>query len=139
MAQFNSASNENSIALEALHRDVIDLRADIAAHAQDLLQGLCGSAVVPAQHRPAIENLCHYLSLRHRDLRVLQRELMWRGLSSLGRLESRVLPTLDAVSAALSGLQGVASHLDELSESKFFAGERSLRKRGLRPIGLGVF
>ncbi|MGV1953504.1 pyruvate kinase [Agrobacterium vitis] len=127
MAQSNFVSNENSIALEALHRQINDLRADIAAHAQDLLQGLCGSAVVPLQHRPAIENLCHYLSLRHRDLRVLQRELMWRGLSSLGRLESRVLPTLDAVSAALSGLQGVASHLDGLSESKFFAGERSLR------------
>ena len=39
-------------------------------------------------------NLAHYLALRHHDLRDLQRELMRRGLSSLGRLESRVLLTL---------------------------------------------
>ena len=44
----------------------------------------------------AVANLAHYLALRHHDLRPLQRQMMWRGLSSLGRLESRVLPTLDA-------------------------------------------
>ncbi len=46
-------------------------------------------------------NLAHYLAFRHHDLRDLQRELMRHGLSSLGRLESRVLITLDTVAAAL--------------------------------------
>jgi len=36
-------------------------------------------------------NLAHYLAFRHHDLRELQLELMRHGLSSLGRLESRVL------------------------------------------------
>ena len=51
---------------------------------------------------PAIVNLGHYLALRHHDIRPLQRRLMALGLSSMGRLESRVLPTIDAVLFALS-------------------------------------
>ena len=46
-------------------------------------------------------NLAHYLALRRRDLRPLQRVLMRYGLSSLGRLESRVLVTLDSVADVL--------------------------------------
>ena len=44
------------------------------------------SSLVRAQR----QNLAHYLAFRHHDLRELQRELMRHGLSSLGRLESRV-------------------------------------------------
>jgi pyruvate kinase len=51
-------------------------------------------------------NLAHYLALRRRDLRGLQRALMRHGLSSLGRLESRVLVTLDAVADALAAAGG---------------------------------
>jgi pyruvate kinase len=51
---------------------------------------------------PAAENLAHYLSLRSRDLSGLQTELSERGLSSLGRCEAQVLPTLDAVTEALA-------------------------------------
>ena len=46
-------------------------------------------------------NLAHYLALRHEDLRQLQLALMPWGLSSLGRIEARVLPNLDAVIATL--------------------------------------
>jgi pyruvate kinase len=49
-------------------------------------------------------NLAHYIVLRRRDLRPLQDELTLLGLSSLGRLESRVLPGLDAVIAALAAI-----------------------------------
>jgi pyruvate kinase len=49
-------------------------------------------------------NLAHYLAFRHHDLRDLQRELMRHGLSSLGRLESRVLVTLQVVETALEAL-----------------------------------
>jgi pyruvate kinase len=49
------------------------------------------------------DNLAHYLAFRHHDLRTLQRELMRHGLSSLGRLESRVMVTLNCVVAALEG------------------------------------
>jgi pyruvate kinase len=46
-------------------------------------------------------NLLHYLAMRQRDLRELQVTLSQRGLSSLGRSESAVLATLQAVRARL--------------------------------------
>jgi pyruvate kinase len=66
-----------------------------------------------ARWRPEIENrsfaasaanLAHYVALRGRDLRALQEALVPLGLSSLGRLEGRVLANLDAVLAALSSI-----------------------------------
>lgn len=73
-------------------------------------------------------NLAHYLALRHRDLRPLQRPLMRLGLSSLGRLESRVLPGLQAVRAALAALAGRPAEAGPASEA-FFAGEARLAER----------
>jgi pyruvate kinase len=70
-------------------------------------------------------NLAHYLALRRLDLRPLQRPLTALGLSSLGRLESRVLPTLIAVRSALSALLGREPD-PELSTGDFFAGEARL-------------
>lgn len=73
-------------------------------------------------------NLAHYLELRHHDLRPLQRQLMLLGLSSLGRLESRVLPTLLAVRAALAALSGHPGE-DSPPAEWFFAGEQRLAER----------
>src|SRR5215475_16126281 len=67
------------------------------------------------------DNLAHYMAFRRRDLRALQRSLMSLGLSSLGRLESRVLPTLVAVKAALAALAGLPREEGPRSEA-FFAG-----------------
>lgn len=61
--------------------------------------------ITRASFAESAANLAHYVALRHRDLRSLQRPLMVLGLSSLGRLESRVLPTLAAVKAALAALE----------------------------------
>ncbi|NMF84800.1 pyruvate kinase [Nodosilinea sp. P-1105] len=55
---------------------------------------------------PSALNLAHYLVLRRHDLRSLQTALMPWGLSSLGRIEARVMPNLDAVIATLSQLCG---------------------------------
>lgn len=49
-------------------------------------------------------NLIHYLSVRQHDLRDLQVDLGRLGLSSLGRMESHVLATLDAVLSLLHKL-----------------------------------
>lgn len=57
--------------------------------------------------RKAGENLAHYVAIRQHDLRDIQRDLAALGLSSLGRMEKCVLPTLDAVDYALSRLLGV--------------------------------
>ncbi len=73
-------------------------------------------------------NLAYYLALRSEDLRQLQLALMPWGLSSLGRIESRVLPNLDAVIATL----GAVCHQDPYllphrpSLDAFVAGDRLL-------------
>ena len=65
---------------------------------------------LPAIQRPAFRaaaaNLAHYLALRRRDASLLQTELSALGLSSLGRSEAKVLPSLDAVIATLARLAG---------------------------------
>jgi pyruvate kinase len=89
-------------------------------------------------------NLAHYLALRHHDLRDLQRELMRHGLSSLGRLESRVLLTLRTVESALGALvSGAHTAPDWLpSNEEFFRGEMQLHTNtqallGGEPDGAG--
>ena len=77
---------------------------------------------------PGLVNLAHYVALRRGDLRPLQWQLMWRGLSSLGRLESRVLPTLDAALAALAALAGRPAPFPPPTEEQFFAGQERLER-----------
>ncbi|MBZ0285851.1 MAG: hypothetical protein K8L97_34310 [Anaerolineae bacterium] len=85
--------------------------------------------------RPAIKrrdflisalNLAYYLALRRRDLRPLQTALMPWGLSSLGRVEARVMPNLDAVIATLATLYGEDMPHPRLS--LFHRGERLLHR-----------
>ncbi|MGE5765019.1 MAG: pyruvate kinase [Mycobacterium leprae] len=64
-------------------------------------------AAVHPSHRASAENLAHYVALRQRDVRHLQVQLARRGLSSLGRAESHVLATLDAVRRAVAALAGI--------------------------------
>lgn len=114
---------------EELMAQLLALRgsvADEAAMMHDLVGG--GS-------RPTMLNLAHYLALRHTDVRPLQRELAWRGLSSIGRLESRVLPTIDATINALAGLLQRPSPFPHITEEKFFAGEELLEKASTALFG----
>jgi len=66
-------------------------------------------AIAGSPHPNYVEsqrNLLHYIALRSHDLRPLQHELAVLGLSSLGRMESHVLASIDAVVAALLSLDG---------------------------------
>jgi len=75
---------------------------------------------------PGALNLAYYLALRRRDLRPLQAALVPWGLSSLGRLENRVMPNLDAVLATLGTLcQSPPANLPPRPRLSLFArGER---------------
>lgn len=81
-------------------------------------------------------NLAHYLAVRRRDLRDVQRRLMVLGLSSLGRLEGRVMPTLEAVRASLAALAGRPA-MARPSSRTFLAGERRLSGRVCALLGQG--
>ena len=118
-------------AAERTFEELLGLRTAVADGAADLLarfRSLGGDD-------PSLVNLAHYLTLRHHDIRMLQRRLMCRGLSSLGRLESRVLPSLDAALAALSALDGRPAPFPGPSEAEFFAGEARLAAAADRLFG----
>ena len=107
--------------------DAIRREANVQAAAwRDRIErkGFCESAL----------NLAQYMAFRHRDHRALQRSLMTLGLSSLGRLESRVMPTLVAVKAALAALAGLPRE-DGATDAAFFAGERLLAQRAHEVLG----
>jgi pyruvate kinase len=80
-----------------------ELRQSISAEAAQRMEGWQPDLEQPSFAASAV-NLAQYLAFRHHDLRDLQREMMRHGLSSLGRLESRVQVTLETVQAALDAL-----------------------------------
>jgi pyruvate kinase len=112
--------------LAALCADVLALRQEIDASAATILQDLAADQNLGVDHRLRLANLAHYLVLRRHDIRPLQRRLMLNGLSSLGRLEGRVLPTIDAVLANLAPNAGATSPYPRPTEDAFFEGERAL-------------
>jgi pyruvate kinase len=126
--QLKHASADGKTATYALLlKDLIALRDELVKSENgfsDILQQ------VDAQHRTGAINLIHYLGLRRRDVRPLQKRLAAIGLSSLGRAESHVLPTLQAIIALLqhslqltsrddisSGILGTASGAELLQDN----------------------
>ncbi|HEU4508874.1 MAG TPA: pyruvate kinase [Pyrinomonadaceae bacterium] len=66
--------------------------------------GLAGQFDLDQSQSESARNLLHYLSLRQRDLRPIQDKLATLGLSSLGRAESHVKASVDAIDEALHSL-----------------------------------
>ena len=90
-------------ALHELLSTVSALRNDILAESEELYNSW-RPRIERSAFVPSAQNLAAYLALRRRDLRALQAALMRWGLSSLGRSESRVIATLDAVVASLGSI-----------------------------------
>ena len=111
--------------LSRLLKSLCDMTAAVEQEA-DRLTATWRSQIDRDEFRPSAENLARYVALRHHDLRALQRKLARFGLSSLGRSESRVAPTLAAVTASLAILSGTSKKAHHPSTNVFFAGERRL-------------
>jgi pyruvate kinase len=113
-----------------------DLRQSIATEAAQRIGRWQADIELPSFAASA-SNLAHYLALRHHDLRDLQRNLMRHGLSSLGRLESRVLLTLNIVEAALeASASGKPPPPDwPASYQAFFQGETRLQENTHELLG----
>jgi pyruvate kinase len=80
-------------------------------------------------HLKSARNLLHYLAFRRHDLRQVQDRLAELGLSSLGRAESHVLATLEAVIGTLhrsAGGSPVAPAETEVPAIEFVEGRRLL-------------
>lgn len=78
---------------------------------KDELKKLEQSSAATLQHVNPLHladaiNLVHYLGLRRRDMRLLQKRLAAAGLSSLGRMESHVFAHLNAITDLLRCVLG---------------------------------
>lgn len=99
----STKSNLSKSQKELLHliQQLSEIRGEMlcfADNSKGMLQDL------DPTYRESAKNLLHYLAFRRHDLRALQSELAELGLSSLGRSESHVLATIDAVLLTLSRL-----------------------------------
>jgi pyruvate kinase len=128
--------------IECALRELTAIRADLVAEPATPQQRL---EDVHANYQASARNLLHYLALRRRDLRPLQLRLAALGLSSLGRAESHVLATVDAVLAVLHRLAGDDWQPPASEEGRVdFAGGRRLLAEhtdallGPAPPGRGV-
>ncbi|MCO6185343.1 pyruvate kinase [Rhizobium sp. L1K21] len=119
---------ETTLANEAanLEAELRALKDAVAVEGAAILSRLEDDTPLEGAYRQRVENLCHYLALRRHDIRPLQRRLMVLGLSSLGRLESRVMPTLEATLNALSAINGTSTEKQPYDSALFFAGETAL-------------
>jgi pyruvate kinase len=101
-------------------------------------QGYIAVAGLPhSAYAESQRNLLHYLALRRQDLRPLQQELTMLGLSSLGRAESHVLGSIDAVLTALSSLSGNGSESGKAQSysPRFKAGSQLLEVHTQKLLG----
>lgn len=104
--------------LKQLLIDVSNVRETVVAEAQKRLINYTGYYRSGVFTKSAV-NLAHYLALRQLDLRHLQLRLAQVGLSSLGRAESSVLSTLDAVIDLLSRATGDMSPSVRLNAAEY--------------------
>ncbi len=116
-----------------LYQEIDTLIADVQREGQAQADTWNGMIDRPGFAASAL-NLAQYLALRRRDLRALQRPLTALGLSSIGRLESRVSPTLLAVRTALAALLGRPPD-GAPPTCEFFAGESRLAANRLKVLG----
>ncbi|HWP43927.1 MAG TPA: pyruvate kinase, partial [Blastocatellia bacterium] len=128
--------------LDNLIYELNDIRSDVLKAEAELGDKV---AALPRAHRSSAMNLLHYIALRQRDIRKLQEKLASLGLSSLGRTESHVLASLDAVLRVLQKLKGSERRMPPLRDVKpGFAEGRALLEEhteallGSKPAGRDV-
>jgi pyruvate kinase len=100
---------------------------------------------IPEEYRLSAKNLIHYLAVRRCDIRDLQIELSYMGLSSLGRLEAHVMAGLKSVLNALNSMSDLQTNTDDdfFQYVHFKEGDDMLREHteilfGPRPFNRNV-
>jgi len=127
-----SGSQIPSHDLQALFDQLMSIRHNMAALEDEFSEEIQS---LYTSHREGGRNLIHYMSLRRHDLSSLQLQLASRGLSSLGRSESRVSANLDTVLNALRCLAGQPSDCFEYDFSQFGAGKSLLEDNTAALLG----
>lgn len=115
---------------EQLLHALLYLREDMLSAALPSIKHWTQGISEERQHiKDSLENLAHYVALRRHDLREIQDCLRPLGLSSLGRIESQVLPNLDAVINTLGHISGYDNLTPDPPSSEDFSLGRQLLER----------
>ncbi|MER1955617.1 MAG: pyruvate kinase [Desemzia incerta] len=115
---------------EKLYEKLISLRKKVTEEGDRLYQKWQPFLKEENQESSA-KNLAYYLALRNHDIRKIQEALTPWGLSSLGRLESRVLDNLNAVILSLGTILGKEKEVAEVdypSMDDYLASSKELEK-----------
>ena len=118
-------------AFDYLFKSISRLRAQARA-ANDAVAAdeyTCADALASAR------NFAAYVSIRGTDIRDLQRELHRRGLSSLGRIESHALDSLERVCAILARLTNRPHECGDRQVIGYDEGEEILARRTMQLLG----
>jgi pyruvate kinase len=99
---------DTGVAVERLLRRVRALHADIRSTGDQLFAGW-REAIERPEFLGSAANLADYLAFRRHDLTDLQPQLASLGLSSLGRAEAHIRPTIETVEATLRRLSGLST------------------------------
>ncbi|MGE0745684.1 MAG: pyruvate kinase [Rhodospirillales bacterium] len=115
--------------VERLLDDLLTLRTRIVAEAE-ALRADWQADIARTAFAAGAANMAAYLAMRRHDLAPLQDELSYWGLSSLGRSESRVVASLDAVLATLAVMAGRAlpAPIARPDPSAWHGGDAALRE-----------
>lgn len=81
------------------------------------------------------ENLAHYMILRRIDMRPVQAAMAPWGVASLGRCESRVMPTLNAIIANLQLISRANAEPTRPRRADFVFGQEALRRNSEAVFG----
>ena len=117
-----------------LLKELRRIRARVRKQAERLLAGWDDKIRRPEFHDSA-RNLAEYIVLRRIDLRKVQDSLTAFGLSSLGRLEGRVMANLDAVIAALAAIADGSERPPFPDRAHMFHGQTILKVNADRLFG----
>jgi len=122
--------------LKQLLVELVELRETIEVHAKQRLQKYQTSYHAGLFSKSA-RNLAHYLAMRQFDLRHLQDRLAQAGLSSLGRSESCVLSTFDALIEVLKRATDTSYQSSGMnpSENGFNQGHQLLEQHTIALFG----
>lgn len=117
-----------------LLEQMIELRDEIKLEGLKIFSNW-ESQITRKAFRESAENLSYYLALRNRDITQLQIDLIPWGLSSLGRLESKTLVTLEAVIATLYDVIDEDIEHVHPNPKEFDVGRRRLQKNTKKIFG----
>ena len=103
---------------------------------QEVKQAAVRLEKIHPNFQASARNLLHYLALRRRDLRPLQLQLAELGLSSLGRSESHVMATVEALLKVLQTLAGrEGGPIGEVADVTFKRGAQLLAEHTIELLG----